>query len=268
MYDFVDESFDRNYSHENKLSIQVSLNGFSFCIQGVEDNRVLVFKSPDFIISNSHLLARRFREWYHEEELLQLPYKAHEIIVNNPDFSLIPEQLESVHLKKNVSELLPNGKETEYAEGWIKSIHAKLVYHLPPEFAKTIEETLGESRLLHPVQKLIGIQKRTEHENSVLLFFDQKDMYFILKKESELVLANIYRINHTNDAVYFILSVLQQFGVPGKKVSVLTGGKSNFLNELPSAFSRYFYSVEKMKPLVSNETSLPKEVLTENVCLF
>ena len=268
MYDFIDESFNRNYLYENKLSIQVGLNGFSFCIQQADDNKILLFQEPQFVLSGFHLLARRFKEWCSEEELLKVPYKSREIVINSRNFALIPEQLESENLKKTISELLPEGRETEYAEGWIKSVKAKLVYHLPPGFAKTVVESIGESRLIHPVQKLIGVQKRTEQADSILLFFDEKDMYLVLKKDHELALCNIFRINHANDAIYFILSVLHQFDIRNKSVNVLTGGKASYLNELKSMLSKYFPFIGLLRPQAPESAAIPEEVLSKNVCLF
>ncbi len=268
MYDFVSESFNKNISYEYKLSIQVSLNGFSFCIQKATGNGVLVFKNSDFAISGDHLLARRFRDWYNEEGLLQLTYKSCDLVINSANFSLVPEQLESEHLKKIISELLPDGKETEYAEGWIKSIRAKLVYHLPLELRKTITETLGESRLLHPVQKLVGYEKRAADHNLILAYFDEKDLYFLLKKEGELITCNYFHINHANDAVYFFLSVLQQFGLSAKQVVIKTSGKAIYLNELIVMLAKYFKSVKTLLPGHADKNELTTEILSEKVCLF
>jgi len=268
MYDFVSETFNRNNSYEYKLSIQVSLNGFSFCIQNENENRVLVFRQADFVISGEHLLARRFRDWYDEEELLQLPYNKREVVVTSRNFSLVPEELESVSLKKTVSDLLIGKKDAEFAEGWIKSVKAKLIYHLPPDWAKTTGETLGESRLVHPVQKLIGYQKRASEKDLLLIFFDEKDMYLVLKKEEKLVLTNYFQINHTNDALYFVLTVLQQYELAPKKMTVQTCGKASYLADLKTMFTKYFQQVEQLLPLLSNANELNEALVSEHLCLF
>ena len=268
MYDFVSESFNRTNSYKNKLSIQVSLNGFSFCIQNEEENRILLFKRADFVISGEHLLARRFRDWYNEEELLRLPFKKREVVLNSPHFSLVPHQLESISLKKTISDLLPGDKDAEYAEGWIKTIQAKLIYHLPSEWAKTTNETLGDSRLVHPVQKLIGYQKRSTEADLLLLYFDEKEMYLVLKKGDELVLTNFFRINHVNDALYFVLTALQQFDLVSKRMTVQTCGKASYLDELVSLFRKYFNRTEILLPTFLEKCELSNEILNQHLCLF
>jgi len=268
MYDFVSESFNRNISYEYKLSIQVSLNGFSFCVLSPEDNRVLAFKQVDFVISSDQLLARRFRDWHNEEELLQLPYRQRDIILYHPDFSLLPEEHESPEMKGIINELLHDGSETEYAEGWIKAINAKLLYHLPPDWTTTVNETLGESRLIHPVQKLIGYQKRSPEANQLLICFDEKDMYLTLKINNELVLCNYFRIGFANDALYFILTILQQHGISPRKMHVQTCGKVSYLEELRNLMLKYFPEIHSLLPQHLAETELSDTLLTENLCLF
>ncbi len=268
MYDFVSESFNRNNSYEYKLSIQVSLNGFSFCIQKEDENDLLALKQTDFVISGEHLLSRRFRDWYSEEELLSLPFKNSEILVNSKNFSLLPEQLESVNLKKTINELLPGEKEEEYAEGWIKSIKAKLIYQLPPGLAKTVHELVGECRLIHPMQKLIGYQKRSSFNNLALLYLDEKDLYLVLKKDGELVLSNYFRINHTNDAIYFLLTTIQQLGLSLKEVVVQTCGKASYLEHLSATLPKYFRQVSLLLPKNSTDSQISQEILAKNLCLY
>jgi len=268
MYDFVSESFNRNNSYEYKLSIQVSLNGFSFCIINEPESHLLVFKQVDFVISGEHLLARRFRDWYHEEAYLQLPFKNSEVVVTHRDFSLLPEQLESVSLKKTVSELLSGGKDIDYAEGWIKSIKAKLIYHLPPELAKTVNELLGESRLVHPIQKLIGYQKRSSLPDLAIIYLDEKDLYLVVKKNEELVLSNYFRINHANDALYYLLSTVQQLGLSPKQVTVQTCGKASYREELNSALQKYFEQVTLLLPQNIKDSEVSQELLAAYLCLF
>ena len=268
MFDFISESFNRNNSYEYKLSIQVSLNGFSFCIRNEADNQLLVFKQTDFVTSGEHLLARRFHDWVNDEELLLLPYDKKEVVVNHRNFSLLPEQLESENLKKSISELLPGGTDTEFAEGWIKAIKAKLIYHLPPELAKTINEVLGESRLMHPVQKLIGIQKRSPLSDLLLLYFDQQEMYLVLKKEDELALCNYFQINHANDALYYILTTVQQLGLFPKATNVSAGGKAAYREDLTTLLQKYFKHVEALIPQLPEGDTISIEVLSEHICLF
>ncbi len=268
MYDFVSESFNRNISYEYKLSIQVSLNGFSFCVLGTENNQVLVFKQVDFVISSDQLLARRFRDWYNEEEVLQLPYQQRDIILYHPNFSLLPEEHESTDLKRIISEILHNEKDAEYAEGWIKAINAKLIYHLPPDWTATVNDTLGESRLIHPVQKLIGYQKRAQETNQLLICFDEKDMYLTLKLNDELVLCNYFRISFANDALYFILTILQQHGISPKKVDVQTCGKATYLEELKNLMLKYFPEVDLLLPQHLADTEISDTLLNAYLCLF
>lgn len=267
MYDFIDDSFSRKNSHEYILSIQVSLNGFSFCIRELS-GRILCFKHIDLKISSEQFISRRFADWCNEEELLQLTYNQKQLVYIGKRFTLLPQQMESEELKGDLRELLlQTGDEEEYAENWIKEVQAKLIFVLPPEFNGTVKEKLGEVRICHIVQKLIHWQDVQADKSGLLLFFDHKDLYLVLKQKKQLTLANAYKVNHANDVIYYALSVAKQLKVDLKSCKVTTGGQSTLRNSLNEQLQQHFGTVEI---LAAGTTNSEKGETTMNdiICLI
>ena len=132
MHEFFEESIDLENTFEYILSIQVSLNGFSFSILYPIENKVLAFKNSPLKISNSGLLARRFKDWYESEEILHRNYQHTKLIVFSDKFTLIPEHLATPSSKEEVSHILfQDGSKLKFAENMVKPLKAKLLFTLP-----------------------------------------------------------------------------------------------------------------------------------------
>lgn len=266
MFEFVDDSFNRENSFENILSIQLGLNGFSFCIR-TESGHLLYLKQLAVSISNDHLLARRFEDWCNEEELLLLPYREKQIYYTGNRFSLVPKQLDSESVNADIRQLvMAADADEEYAENWIEEIEAKLLFMLPRHLNKALQENLGDHRIMHLVQKLIALSAVESHDNKLLLFFNDKDLFFLLRKNQRLELCNVFHIQHENDAVYYVLAASRQLQVAYKNCNLTVAGKSVFRAQTMKHLSAYFGSVE---PLVfTHHPSSGETDVSELVCLL
>ena len=65
------EWFDIEKTYKYILSIQVSLDGFSFSVLSQHEDNVLAFKTNQLKISSAALIPRRFNDWLESEELLK-----------------------------------------------------------------------------------------------------------------------------------------------------------------------------------------------------
>ncbi|WP_340113824.1 DUF3822 family protein [Maribellus mangrovi] len=267
MYDFVDDSFNNENSHENILSIQVSLNGFSFCIQDTNNQRILFFKHIDLKISSPQLILRRFTEWINDEEALRWSYRQKKLIYIGPQFTLLPQQFESEPVKHDLKKLLFTGNEEEFAENWIEEIHSKLFFSLPTGLNSTIQEQLGHVRIAHPITPIIRAHFRHPAETSLVLFFDNTNMYLTLKQKGQLVIANKFNVNHTNDAVYYALSVAKQLKTDAKSCAVLLVGRSAYLKGLNEHLQQHFAELGWL-PSEKSMANVEDRELSEFICLY
>ena len=267
MFEFVDDSFIRENSHENILSIQVNLNGFSFCIHKGVDNKLLYFKQLQLKISSNHLLVRRLDDWCKEEELLLLPYREKHVYYVGYRFSLVPEQLESEALKSDIRTLVMSAnEEEEYAENWIEEIKAKLVFMIPDQLNNILHENIGDYRLKHVVKKLISISHTESSLCNLLVFFDEKEMIVLAKKNKQLIFCNNFRINHVNDVVYYILTIAKQLQIDLKNSTLQISGKSDFIDGAKQDLSQHFVSITKA--IQNTEDRISESNVAQSVCLF
>lgn len=267
MHDFVDSSFSKENSHQYSLSIQVSLNGFSFCVRG-GNGKLLAFKPISVKISSEQLLTRRLEDWFNEEEFLQLSYRAKQVLFSGSKFSLVPQQLESDEVKATVQKLiLKPDEETEHAENWVEALQAKLIFLLPDNLLLLLRDKLGDFKMGHILQPLIQQLFADAPGNQITLFFDEKDMYLLLKKDNRLMLCNVFRINHPNDALYYVLTAIRQHNLNTKNMAVQLTGRSQHLDALQQSFSDHFKETRTVNTPQTNDGLEPR-IIPEFVCLW
>uniref|UniRef100_UPI0032165AC9 DUF3822 family protein n=1 Tax=uncultured Draconibacterium sp. TaxID=1573823 RepID=UPI0032165AC9 len=270
MHDFVAESFNKEDTFEYILSIQVSLNGFSFSILRPADKEILVFKFTPQKISSEKLVTRRFTEWFGSEELIQRLYKKTRVILFSDKFTLVPNALHKSNLNEELAHLLfKEGNNLLFAENLVEKINAKLLFSLPDGINKAISEIIGECEIIHPVKSIINNLPESSPKNNLVLLFDNHNLFLLLDRNGQLLLANNFKINHANDIVYYVLTTLKQLEVPPKNTKLFYAGKSAFASNIHQNIEKYFASVELFLPNeIDYDTKLSQEVIAENIALY
>ncbi len=155
MLDFITESFDLEKTNEYILSIQISLDGFSFSIVDPQENKIIAFKYTSLKISNQNLISPHFDEWIQKEDLLQKNYLKIVLIYFTGEFTLIPENLFNSQLVKEATTRLiseNSGKETIINTVNGLDTAARIVFYLPQNLKIMISRNFSSLELLHPVQ--------------------------------------------------------------------------------------------------------------------
>src|SRR6056297_1767752 len=88
-----DPGFDLNRTNDYTLSIQVSLDGFSFCVVRKADDRLMAIKNTPVTISEEKFLTRRFSEWIKSEEIPNKTFESVRIIFHTERFTLVPREI-------------------------------------------------------------------------------------------------------------------------------------------------------------------------------
>ena len=268
MYEFVSESFRLENTFEYILSIQVSLNGFSFSIRQEESDELVLLKTAPLKVSSKDLLSRRFQDWYNNEELLQKPYKRTNVIVLSNSFTLLPKQYSGKATLEEIPHVLFNEAEKmEFAENHIESINATILFALPKNLNNTIQQTIGYCTIWHPVKALLNARSSSE-DKQISVYMDDKDLFLMVHKSNELVFCNSFRVNHANDIVYYALSVLKQLDIKTKDTIVKCAGNSAFSKDIYQLLPSYFKSVTFFSQAIKNTGIKDEGLIDENISLF
>lgn len=265
MFDLNTKSFDLEKTNEYILSIQVSLDGFSFSVFNPLENKIIAFKCTPLKISNDNLILRHFGDWLREEELLQKKYLKTILVYFTIEFSLIPENLYCSQLVKEATKRLIS--EDKLKKTVINTINglsseAKIVFHVPKNLNDMILQTFNSPVLIHPVQ-LIGREiPNGNKKNKVILLYHNKSCILVAGRGNQILLANGFITGHINDLVYYVLNVIMQLNLNAKETEFYLSDALVKNEKLEQLFQPYFQEISYLSPAGSfaNAEMVPNSI--------
>ena len=241
----TDESFELAKTNEYILSIQVSLDGFSFSVNHPDEKRLLALKHTSLTISNERFITRRLTEWMELEELLQKSYREIRLIVASEKFILVPDSLYNAQYKRTITQpVLETDATEEIRENFIDTLNMRLLFTLPPQ----LRNILNDARIIHPVKMFIEKRPAVSARNGLILWFNSGGCYLVLYNAEQIILANHFRITHENDVIYYVLTTLKQLGVSSKETQLFVAGEMAEKESMQNMFQKYFVSVDLLHP--------------------
>lgn len=216
MFDFItDNSLDIDNTIQYILSIQVSLDGFSFLIIHPAENKIVAFKSTPLKISSENLLARRLKEWLESEEILKKPFKIIRIFIFTESFTLVPEELTGIELSDNLNSVLPHyDSNFKIIQNKIEALNAQLIFQLPADLNEVLSQYFNwQFEIIHPATKILELPIESKSRNIAVILYTKKFFYLIVYQFNKLLLANSFQAAHPNDLVYNVLNAFHQLGI-------------------------------------------------------
>ena len=246
------------------ISIQVSLDGFSFSIRASEDNTCLLFRHYKF--SNILLfdeLIRKTESVISSDNMLHAVFSEAVVTLISQNSAIIPEEFFNPgHLKKyfEFSHNLAEFDELNYSQ--IQAIGAYNIFSVPGYFSQMFYNLYPNVIFEHQATRLINFGKKNIKANLPPLvivglnpgFFD-----LIIFENEKLVLSNSYQYTNTTDLIYFFLYACRQLKLEIEKLKVLifgTATQNNLLiDEIASQVDKVIVPDLNIVPLCRNLTS-------------
>ena len=258
MFDFVAESFNLENTNEYILSIQISLDGFSFSVLNPLENKIVAFKCTPLKISSNNLILLHFHDWLKEEELLQKKYLKTIVIYFTVEFSLIPENLYCSKLVQEASiRLVPENNYKKLVVNTANGLNAsaRIIFYLPKDLEEFITLNFSSPELIHPVQLVTQQIQQTNKKNKVVLLYHKKSCILVAVRNNQIILANGFNTGHVNDLVYYVLNTITQLNLNLKETDFYLSDALNKNEELEQLFYPYFQEPSYLPPARSIENA-------------
>ena len=200
-----------------KLSIQVSLNGLSFCARSQKENKIVFFKDFNFEKQlNPIQVLQQIEKLYDRENFLQKADPEVIVLFSNELYSFVPEPLFS---EENASDYLKyNTKilETDYVAHDLLDEEGIVNVYIPyTNINNFFFEKYGEFEYRHCISfladqflKLNRNDSETEAKVFVYCYTGGYDLLVI--RNSELILANSFKCSTKEDFIYYLLFTAEQ----------------------------------------------------------
>ncbi|MEL7586687.1 MAG: DUF3822 family protein [Prolixibacteraceae bacterium] len=240
----VDESFDLNFINEYILSIQVSLDGFSFSILDAVSNKIICLYHQDTFTTEPGFHLKKISTIYNEVDLLTFPYKETRIFFSAPDkTTLVPIAVFSPELAEDFYRLtLAPARNSKILCSFLPGMGSWAVFEVDRTVHSLLEERhagafmqsdLVLSGLGCPEEKT-AIRVKVLRKNLVIqTLHDQTNFYNSFYYEGE------------NDMLYYILGTAQNMNL--KPDLIILDGMVNRHESIYHRLRQYFEHVEIAK---------------------
>ena len=230
-----------DHTKENfyKLSIQVSLNGLSFCVADTLRNKILFSEQLNFGKELSpYEVQRELKDLLRENKILNMDISETVVIHRNNLFSLVPKALfdkdELANYLKFNAKILANDL-IEYDE--IESHEMVVVYVPYVNINNYIFDLFGEFEFVHNGTILLESLLKSSGSSSepacfVHVSHQQMDMIVLSKKQ--LVYYNSFNFETKEDFIYYILFALEQLDLDPENIPLRLFGNLKEGDELYS----------------------------------
>ena len=271
---------NKNLNTKNiKLSIQVSLNGLSFCALSQEEKRMLFFRDIVFQKKlNPIQVLQQIEKIYEQEDFLQRRDLEVMVLFSNDLYSLVPEKLfreenASDYLKFNTRIL-----ENDFvAQDHLEDLGIVNVYIPYTNINNFFFEKYGEFEYRHCVS-ILAEEFLKQNRNSVEGTKAYLNCYpggydLVVIQKNELLLANSFKCKTKEDFIYYLLFTAEQLEMDTSEFELILLGKIvedsdyykiayTFVKEisfLKTSF-KYLYSAQGEPPKGSMHYTLFKSV--------
>ena len=226
------------FAQYKSLSIQFSLDGFSFCIRNSETQELLVFTDYAFkkSVSSPELLLSNLINIFKNDKDLQQDFKTVFAIHQNSLNSLVPTPYfdrnnMAPYLKYSVKTLA-----TDYITyDDISKIDANNVYIPYVNINNYLFQNFGEFEFKHHSTVLIEKLMNYEHTNEKSFFVSVTPNYIdiVVCNKEQLFLYNSFNYTTKEDFIYYILFVAEQLDLNPDEFTL------NFLGQINEASEAY-----------------------------
>ncbi len=223
-------SIDPNNLYETHLSIQLSLDGFSFCIVDKSYDLVqkVAYREFEETAGSPEDLLSKVRGVFDQEKLLQHQFGSVNVTHVNELSSLVPRSLFDKNRLKDYIRYSSMTYDNDYiVYDEIEGQELVNVYIPYVNVNNFLLDRFGSFEYSHfssvLVSNLLNTYKFSEHPH-LFVHLERSRMYVVGISESKLQLYNSFGYRTKEDFVYYILFVAEQLGMDPESFELILSG--------------------------------------------
>jgi hypothetical protein len=241
--------FDRNFSVSKsegyELSIQLSLDGFSFLIKDAASSKFYGLRHlpyPDGIHPDD--LSKELHKQLDLEPVAGLKYASVKVVYWTPKATLIPEPLFDTGKLKAYFELnikLSDNEAIYYHK--IKNMPAYMAYAVPADISTVCGNYFPGAKFYCQAQPILeaALSDRSSLGKTPSIYLSVCKNFFDIQlfDKGALVMHSCFNYSYSADFVYFVLNIFEQFKLNPETTPVYFSGFADKLSEEYIALSKY-----------------------------
>lgn len=244
--------------NNKKLSIQVALNGLSFCCKNLITNEIYDFKRISFVeYSKNNTIEENLWKAFSEHNALISQYEDVSVLHQNNLNTWVPK---SFFIEEQIGSYLQYNNKvftSDYFAFDALDTHELVNVYIPYiNINNFLIDQFKEFDYQHYnsilVRELIKFQE-FKNETKVFIHFDSNYFSLVVLNGTKLIFNNTFEYFNENDVLYYILFTAEQLGLDPDQFELNVLGLMN----------KDHYIFEKMYEFIRNVKILPSELLNQ-----
>ncbi len=238
----VDETFDLNFIQEYHLSIQFSLDGFSFCIRDGLQNKYIYLFHKEFS-GNPRFLYRKLQDIYSEFDILEAEFKSTQLIYSSPGkMVLLPDFLFDEKQGMAAYQLgLELAEDDELYYRPVKPFKSVLQFAISTKVKRFFADKHPGSIIQNEIVPQLYHHSKKSSPHSLMDIQLYKHQLTITLMDESIRFFNSFKYRNDNDLLYYILHVVKTEKVEDIKIQL--SGRVNKRSPIYHQLRQYFKNV-------------------------
>lgn len=247
--ELIDETFDIDRSESSyELSIQASLDGFSFCVKDSVRNSFIALVSYPFAkpVEDDGEWAGLIADFFTQYDFIGRKFKSICLSFASGHFVLIPTNIFVPERAKQLYELtqvLPELHELHFRQ--MEDAGMTIVFALPSTFCAHWLFRQPNTRFVPQVASLIarGLARNDKSGPRIIVDFTDRAFYLAVFTKATLVHCNYIKHNSPEDTAYHIVNTCKQLSIDTPQADISVVGANKDEPNVMSLLSRFFARV-------------------------
>ncbi|MBK8883048.1 MAG: DUF3822 family protein [Bacteroidales bacterium] len=248
--ELFDETLDINSTENYELSLQVSPDGFAFCLLDTIRNKFVLIRAfePD---ENKYFNADRINEILKQDDFLTRRYRKVNAVMPAPKFTIVPAPLFDPgkkddyftfnHLTSEGNTIISN-KLYDPDSFLVFSVSRQVV-----EILSSFHPGVLPYHQVKPLLNHISHSRKSINGNYIHLHVEREYFNLIIFDHNLMKFCNSFKYRNITDILYFALNVFRNLGISQEETIHLSGLTEKY-DDLSSNFSLYIRNVKFAEP--------------------
>lgn len=244
-----EERFDRIVPAKSKLSILLGMGSFVYALCDEQGKLIyyhhLAFENPD----RSELILKQTLESTIQRSFSSKnEYSKIEIGVWHAPFTLVPEKFYADgQIHEYLSKVSQSTEKLNLGSELLLDADTRLVFGIPVEIFSSLQKHFPKTFITHALPSMLRMyqaESKKEHHKKVYAHFISGMIVITFFEGDQLIFCNSFAYQNTQDVVYFLLLVCDQFRLNQESIPLICSGEIVKDSEIFRQASRYFQSIQ------------------------
>lgn len=248
--ELFDETLDINSTENYELSLQVSPDGFSFCLLDDIRRKYVLIRSfePD---ENKYFNTEKLKELLSKDDFLTRKYKKVNVVMPSPKFTLVPAPLFDPAKKDEYFTFNHIAEENNtIIANKLSDPDSFLVFSVSQPICELINNTFPGIHPYHHIKPLfnhISHVRKSIHGNYIHVHVEKEFFNLIIFNNNILKFCNTFNYRNISDILYFVLNVFRSMDIKQEETIHFSGVTEKY-DDLSSGFSIYVRNIKFAAP--------------------